>query len=113
MPWKVTDLVDQRTQFVKDYLTKRHSMTELCRIYRISRQTGYECLQRFQREGWQGLQEHSHAPLRHPNQTPEKLEQQILQLRREYPRWGPRKLRGHLVSDSPQINWPTLNPFKP
>jgi transposase InsO family protein len=109
MPWKVTDLVEQRTQFVKECLTKRYSMAELCRAYQISRQTGYECLARFKQEGWRGLEEHSHAPKHHPNQMAAGLEQRILELRRAYPRWGARKLLGHLVGRYPKIDWPAAS----
>jgi hypothetical protein len=55
------------------------------------------------------LQAHSHAPNRHPNQTPAPLEQRILQLRRKYPRWGPRKLRGHLRPRYPETSWPAAS----
>jgi transposase InsO family protein len=81
-------------------------MADLCRVYSISRQTGYECLARFNREGWSGLQDHSHAPKNHPNETPSEIERQILRLRYQYPRWGPRKLHGRLQKVYPQIQWP-------
>jgi transposase InsO family protein len=84
-------------------------MAELCRAYQISRQTGYECVERFQQEGWKGLAEHSRAPQQHPNQTPANLEKKILELRYAYPRWGARKLRGHLVEDHPDIAWPAAS----
>jgi transposase InsO family protein len=106
MPWKVTDVVEERTRFVKEHLSGRYTMAELCRAYGISRQTGYERLERFNQEGWPGLADHPHAPKRHPNQTPAKIEQRILQLRYEHPRWGARKLRGHLDEKYPKIHWP-------
>ena len=106
MSWKVTDVVNQRTRFVKDHLSGLYTMAELCRAYRISRQTGYECLEHFNQEGWPGLADHPRAPKNHPNQTPRQLEQPILQLRYEHPRWGARKLRGHLDEKFPQLPWP-------
>jgi putative transposase len=106
MPWKVTDVVNQRTEFVKELLRGRHTMSALCRVYGISRQAGYECRTRFNREGWAGLDDHSHAPQHHPNQTPREIEQRILQLRYEYPRWGARKLHGHLLEHDPDTPWP-------
>ena len=42
MPWSQTTPMDQKTQFVADYLRKRLSITELCELYGISRKTGYK-----------------------------------------------------------------------
>jgi hypothetical protein len=40
MPWKVTDVVDERTRFVLEYDGGSFTMAELCRIYGIARKTG-------------------------------------------------------------------------
>jgi putative transposase len=106
MPWKVSDVVEQRTRFVKDYETGRYSMAELCRFYQISRQTGYESLRRYQQEGEAGLQAQSRAPRQHPNQTPAEIEEQILQLRYQHPSWGARKLRRYLSDHDTETLWP-------
>ena len=41
------------------------------------------------------------APRRHPNQTPIETEQQIVELRHEHMRWGPRKLKAVLARGQP------------
>jgi hypothetical protein len=41
MPWKVTDVLDERTRFVLEYESGSFTMAELCRIYGIARKTGY------------------------------------------------------------------------
>ncbi len=46
MPWNQTSPMDQRTQFIADYLRGRLSMTELCDSYGVSRKTGYKWLDR-------------------------------------------------------------------
>jgi transposase InsO family protein len=58
-----------------------------------SRPTIYAWLKRYQRDGPQGLEDGSHRPhnLRKPSWAVE-LEQQVLQLRERYPRWGKDKL---------------------
>jgi len=81
----------------------------LCRAYGISRPTGYEVLRRYREGGELGLEEQSRAPRRHPNQTPTKIEQQVLQLRREHPRWGPRTLRERLQKLHPNEPWPAAS----
>jgi hypothetical protein len=40
MPWKVTDVVDERTRFVLEYDSGSFTMAELSRIYGIARKTG-------------------------------------------------------------------------
>src|SRR5262245_20707818 len=40
MPWSQTTPMDQKTQFIADYLRKRLSITELCELYGISRKRG-------------------------------------------------------------------------
>jgi putative transposase len=44
MPWSQTSPMNQKTQFIADYL--RHSLLfeELCELYGISRKTGYRPL---------------------------------------------------------------------
>ena len=42
---------------------------ELCRVFNISRKTGYKRIQRFEVGGWDGLGDLSRAPHQHPNQT--------------------------------------------
>jgi hypothetical protein len=40
MPWSETTPMDQKTQFIADYLRQSLSMSELCELYAISRKTG-------------------------------------------------------------------------
>jgi transposase-like protein len=47
MPWSQTMPMDQRVQFIADYLRNTLSMTELCDLYHISRKTGYKWVQRY------------------------------------------------------------------
>jgi putative transposase len=42
MPWSQTSPMDQKTQFIADYLRRSLSVTELCEHYDISRKTGYK-----------------------------------------------------------------------
>ena len=94
MPWKVSEVMDERTRFVRDYEREEMTMAELCRWYGIARKTGYKILARWQEHGLAGMPDQSRAPLRHPNQTPVEIEEQLLEMRRAHVRWGPRKLQG-------------------
>lgn len=106
MPWKVSGVVEQRKQFLREWESGDYTMKDCCERYGISRQTGYKLVRRYQREGEAGLEEASRAPHRHPNQTPVRIEGQVLALRRAHPRWGPRKLKQRLERNAPEIRWP-------
>ena len=109
MPWKVSGVVEKRQQFVAEYASGEWTMTDLCRAHGITRPTGYAVLRRYGRWGEAGLEEQSRAPVRHPNQTPPAIEAQVLALRRQHPRWGPRTLK-HLLSDRAEdIAWPAAS----
>src|SRR5579859_4191114 len=92
MPWKASSVVDQRREFIEEYEGGLATMAELCRSHEISRATGYKWMNRYQQSGWEGLEDLSRAPQRHPNQTAAELEERILGMRREHPRWGPRRI---------------------
>jgi transposase InsO family protein len=109
MPWKVSGVVERRKQFLAEYASGQWTMRDLCRVYGISRPTGYEVLRRYAEGDEAGLEEQSRAPWRHPNQTAAEIEQAVLELRRQYPRWGPRTLRAKLRDRHPQQRWPAAS----
>lgn len=109
MPWKVSGVVEKRRQFVAEWLTERWTMTELCARHGISRQAGYNTVIRYQQAGWDALEERSRAPRRHPNQTAAEIERQVVELRQEHMRWGPRKLKVVLERQQPGQSWPAAS----
>jgi transposase InsO family protein len=111
MPWKVTDVVDERTRFVLEHDSAEYTMAELCRIYGIARKTGYEWVERYEAEGLAGLHDRRYGAGNHPNQTDAGIEEQILQLKYAHPSWGAKKLRGHLWSKKRGVKWPAVSTF--
>jgi transposase InsO family protein len=109
MPWKESSVVEERAKFVIDQKRDVYTMTELCRIYGISRETGYYWLRRYREGGLEGLRDLGRAPQRHPNQTPEDREQAVLELRRRHMTWGPRKLKRVLERDDGGRRWPAAS----
>jgi transposase InsO family protein len=85
------------------------TMTALCARHEISRQAGYNTLGRYERGGWEGLEERSRAAHRHRNQTPAETERWIVALRQEHMRWGPRKLKAVLERQQPDRSWPAAS----
>lgn len=109
MPWNVSGVVEQRKHFLQELESGDYTMTECCERHGISRQTGYLVWNAYQQHGNAGLEEHSRAPHHRPNQTPPEIEEQILEMRRAHPRWGPRKLKERLQRDHPQTLWPATS----
>lgn len=106
MPWKETCVYEERLEFVRQCHERKWQMTELCTAYGISRDKGYKWLERFKEEGKQGLLDRSRAPKTHPNAINEGIAQQLLDLRRKYPTWGPKKLRARLGVLEPEASLP-------
>ena len=101
--------MDQRKKFVEEYESGLVTMAELCRMHEISRETGYKWVKRYELQGWEGLEDLSRAPERHPNQTAPQVEERILDLRREHPRWGARKLQVYLQEKYSRRKWPAAS----
>jgi putative transposase len=106
MPWKVTGPMDERTQFVADWLRQETSIAELCRTYGISRKTGYKWLARYQTDGPAGLVEHSRSPHTHPQAITAAVADLVLAARAAHPTWGPKKLVAWLGLRYPGLGLP-------
>ena len=78
MPWRDASPMDQRTQFIAEYLRDSLAITELCELYGVSRKTGYKRIERYLRVGPAGLEERSRRPRRSPNETAEEIVTAIL-----------------------------------
>ncbi len=92
MPWSTTSPMDQRTQFIADYLRDTLNITELCDLYGVSRKTGYKWIERYLRSGPAGLDERSRKPHVSPNAIPEEMVSAFLEVRRRHSSWGAKKL---------------------
>jgi putative transposase len=92
MPWSQTSPMDQKTQFIADYLREVFSVSELCDLYGISRKTAYKWIDRYLRQGPAGLEVRSRRPHTSPNHTPPEVEEALLEVRRRHPSWGAKKL---------------------
>ena len=95
-----------KQKFILLQQTGQFTMTELCRQFDISRPTGYAILNRYESKGWEALEERSRRHRGHPEQTPEVIENTVLNERGLHPRWGARKLRKLLMDAQPELCWP-------
>src|SRR5258708_35545396 len=92
MPWKATNAMNQRTEFVLKAL-QTDNFRALCQEYGISAKTGYKWKERFVREGLSGMEEESRRPQSHADQLPEAEGCEIVRLKLAHLSSGPRKIR--------------------
>lgn len=88
--------MNQREDFIALALLPGANISELCRRFGISRQTGHQCLARYRQGGTPALAERSRRPKNSPGQAPPSAVRALLALRASQPTWGPRKLRRRL-----------------
>ena len=62
----------------------------------VSRQSLHSWLARYEAGGLEGLLDRSHRPRSCPHQMPAEVEVVVLELRRQYRYWGPRRIRCEL-----------------
>lgn len=109
MPWKETSPKMEKIAFLAAWRSNEESKAELCRRFGISRKTGYKLWERWREEEEGALCERSRAPRSCPHALPDAVRQALVELRREHPTWGPKKLRAFLLRRDPATSWPALS----
>jgi putative transposase len=112
MPWKETEVVNLRSEFVLQVLGGKVPFEELCREYGISRKTGYKWKERFLADGLGGLQDQSRRPRSSPSQANEDVACEIVRLKLAHRSWGPRKIRAVYGRAHPEADLPSESTFK-
>lgn len=97
MALRVVTMAELRLEVLMEAERTGLTVTEICRRYGISRQTYYRYRQRWLAEGLAGLEDRSRRPLHPANQIPADLEVEIVEMRRDHPRWGARRIRTELT----------------
>lgn len=109
MPWKETNSMQERIKFVILVQEKKTSMSLLCQLFGISRETGYKWLHRFEAQGPDGLKDLSRKPHTNSCATKQVMIDAALALRRQYPLWGPKKLVVLLKEQMPNAEIPSAS----
>jgi putative transposase len=109
MTWKKSDPKEQKILFIADWLKEEWSMTELCDYYSISRKTGYKLVNRYVSEKEAAFEEKSRAKHFISNKVSSVIVNKLVQLKHEYPTFGPMKLRNWLIKNKPEIKWPATS----
>src|SRR4051812_33738802 len=99
MPWNQTDEMSERVKMIADYLSGDYGVSDLARIYGVSRNCVYKWVDRYEQEGPCGLQERSRAPHHQSRAIDAKVVAPLLDLKRQWPRWGAPKLLARLEQE--------------
>src|SRR5215467_6730847 len=92
MAWGMKDVAEQRVRFVVAASRGEKTMVSLCQEFEISRPTGYLWRKRYEEQGIVGLKENSRRPQHNPGKTEAAVEQEVVNLRKQWPDWGARKI---------------------
>lgn len=98
MPWNERSVMNEKIRFMNEVNDSEESLAEVCRQFGISRKTGYTWMKRYQEQGPLGLEERSHRVVHQTHGTSLERVAQVLELRKEHPSWGPKKLKARLES---------------
>lgn len=105
MAWWETDRVTQRKKLILEWMDGDFTVTELGRRHDVSRRTVYKWIERYERQGPEGLEDGSHRPRLCPHATPEYVLEAAAEIRmsRRVP-VGAKKVRKRLKDGHPE--WP-------
>lgn len=112
MPWKEESVMCQRLALVEQMLLPGANISKLCARYGISRKTAYKWLERYQNGGPPALEDQSREPDKQPKKVSRQVEQSVLEAHRQYPHWGPFKLKHYLLNEGildPPPSHPTIH----
>jgi transposase-like protein len=99
--------MEERLRFVRDAVSDRFTMSELCARYGVSRRIGYRWLARYDDEGRRGLANRSRAPHHCPHKIAPKIAELLVTARQAHPYRGARKLLKVLATKHPRLrDWP-------
>lgn len=109
MPWRRTDVKNERIRFVVGASQDNRNMSALCREFGISRKTGYKWLRRFHEGGnLDALEDLPRKSHKNPNQTSDAVGQRVEKLIRSTG-WGGKKLRLILADEGIHLAASTID----
>jgi len=109
MPWRVSSVMDERIQFVRQAMAEGANLSRVCEHFGISRPTGYRWLSRYRATGSVlSLADRSRRPRHSPGRTSAEIESRVTALRHQYG-WGAKKIHTLLARDGVAVPCATIN----
>jgi putative transposase len=88
--------MSERMKMMADHLSGDYGAAELARRYGISRRVVYKWIERYEQEGAAGLVERSRSPHHQGRAIAQDVVDELLELKKRWPRWGAPKLLARL-----------------
>jgi putative transposase len=109
MPWKGVTVDEERQRFLEDYKLNYYSVSDMAERFSICRKTAHKWIDRFEQHGLEGFHELSRRPLSCPWQTEPAIVQELVELRKAHPHWGPAKLLDLMGERHPEEDLPVVS----
>jgi putative transposase len=109
MPWEEVCSMDSRMSFLVQVNESDESLAALCRRFGISRKTGYKWIERYEEGGTAGLMDRRPLARNHPDRVPDALVDVLVEVRKEHPFWGPKKILAWLEQHRSEQKWPAAS----
>ena len=100
MPFRETNPVAERIALMREFETGVFSVSELCRRHGISRETFYAWRRRWTSGEALWFEDRSHAVACCPHATDGRIAERIVAVRRQFPHFGPKKIKARLETES-------------
>jgi transposase InsO family protein len=95
-----------RQDFIDAWSRSTATFLEHCERFGVSRQSGYDWLEKVRDGGFAGLETKSSAPHSCPHATNDDVVELVLAARKLHPTWGPRKLGPWILTKKPNVELP-------
>ena len=95
-----------RQEFIESWRGSTGTFLDHCGRWGVSRETGYDWLERVEVGGFEGLAAKSSAPHECPHATASDIVELVLAARKLHPTWGPRKLGPWIRARQPKASLP-------
>jgi len=106
MAWENFKVENQRLQVIQYYIDGKYTMTDICKLFGISRKTAYKWYHRFLENGEEGLIDLSKTPHSVQRYYSEAQIDKAIDLKLKYRTWGPKKILVKLQEMYPNEDWP-------
>ena len=90
-------VAEQRYKAILSVIGEGRTVKEVARDWEVCRQTLHRWLARYEAQGLEGLGDRSHRPEQCPHQMPPAVEVRVLEMRRNKPFWGARRIAWELA----------------
>lgn len=82
----------QQRRYLFELVEQMGSVSEACRLAKVSRKTYYHWKPRYEKEGVEGLREPKSHAVHNPKTIDPQIERRIIELRREHTNWGKKRI---------------------